>query len=75
MNTNDAYILVRGNIFIIDHNLTQVAFENCSPLTKCITKIDGTTINDAEDLDLVLFMYNLPEYTSNYSDQTGSLWF
>ena len=75
MNTNDAYILVRGNIFIIDHNLTQVAFENCSPLTKCITKIDGTTINDAEDLDLVMSMYNLPEYTSNFSDLTVSLWF
>ena len=75
MNINDAYILVRGNITIIDHNLTQVAFENCAPPTKCITKIDGTTINDAEDLDLVMLMYNLPEYTSNFSDLTDSLWF
>ena len=75
MNINDAYILVRGNITIIDHNLTQVTFENCAPPAKCITKIDGTTINDAEDLDLVMFMYNLPEYTSNFSDLTGSLWF
>ena len=34
------------------------------------TKIDGTTINDAEDLDLVMPMYNLIEYNSNYSETT-----
>ena len=36
---------------------------------------DGTTINDAADLDLVMPMYNLMEYSSNYSETTGSLWF
>ena len=41
----------------------------------CISKIDGTTIDDAEDLDLVVVMYNLLEYSSNYSGKTGSLWF
>ena len=46
---------------------TQVSFKNCAPFTKCITKIDGTTIDNAEDLDLVLSMYNLIEYSSNYS--------
>ena len=40
-----------------------------------ITKVDGTTTDDAEDLDLVMPMYNLIEYCSNYSDRTGSLWF
>ena len=40
----------------------------------CITKIDGTTIDDAEDLDLVILMYNVIEYSSNYSETTGSLW-
>ena len=44
-------------------------------LTKCITKIDETTIDDAEDLDLVMPIYNLIEYSSNYSETTGSLWF
>ena len=39
----------------------------------CSTEIDGTTIADDEDLDLVMPMYNLLEY--NYSDTTGSLWF
>ena len=38
---------------------TQVAFTNCPQFTKCITKIDGTTIDNAEDLDLVMTMYNL----------------
>ena len=42
---------------------------------KNITKIDGTTIDDAEDLDLAMLVYNLLEYNSNYSDTTGSLWF
>ena len=40
----------------------------------CITKIDGTTIDNAEDLDLVILMYNVIEYSSNYSETTGSLW-
>ena len=46
---NDAYILVRSDITIIRHNVTQAAFKNCAPFIKCITKIDGTTI-DAQDL-------------------------
>ena len=57
---NDAYILVRGNITTIGCNLlTEVAFKNCAPFIKCIIKIDGTTTDDPEDLDLVMLMYNL----------------
>ena len=48
---------------------------NCALFIICITKIDGTTIDDAEDLDLVMPMYNLIEHNSNYSKTTGSLWF
>ena len=40
----------------------------------CITKLDEKTIDDAEDLDLVKRMYNLMEYSSRYSETTGSLW-
>ena len=72
---NNAYILVRGNVTIIGHPASQVAFKNCAPFTKYITKIDGTTIDDAEDLDLVMSMYNLIEYSSNYSETTRNLWF
>ena len=38
-------------------------------------KIDGTTIHDAEVLDLFIPMYSLLEYSSNYSETAGSLWF
>ena len=72
---NDAYILVRGDTTVPGAPETQLAFTNCAPFTKCITKIDGTRIDDAENLDLVMPMYNLIEYSSNYSEKTGSLWF
>ena len=74
-NYNDAYILLRGDITVTASPQRQVAFKNCAPFTKCITKIDGTTIDDAENLDLVMPMYNLIEYSSNYSETTESLWF
>ena len=54
---------------------TQVAFKNCAPFTKGITKFDRTTVHEAEDLDLVIPMYNLLECCSNYSDKIGSLKF
>ena len=73
---NNAYILVSGDIIIAGCNLaTEGAFKNCATFTKCITKIDETTKDDAENLDLVLPIYNLIEYSSNYSKTTGSLWF
>ena len=69
---NDAYILARGEVTVAATPKTQVAFKNCAPFTKCITKIDGTKIDDAEDLDLVMLMYNLIEYSSNYPETAGS---
>ena len=72
---NNAYISVTVNITVVAAPATQVAFKSCAPFTKCITKIDETAINDAEDLDLVMPVYNLIEYSSNYSEATGSLWF
>ena len=72
---NHAYILVRGDIIVTEAPATQVSFKNCATFTKCITKIDGTIIGHAEDLNLVMPIYNLVEYSSNYSETTGSLWF
>ena len=72
---NDAYIIVKGDITIRAAPQTQVTFKNYTPLTKCITNIDETTINDAENLDLVMPIYNLVEYSSNYSQTTGILCF
>ena len=64
---SEAYILIRGNITIIGHQVTQVAFKNCAPFVKCFTTIDRIAIDDAEDLDLIIPMYNLIEYSSNHS--------
>ena len=43
--------------------------------TKCVTKIDGKAINNAGDLDFVMPMRNLIEYSSNYHETTESLWY
>ena len=70
---NDTYILVKGDITVEAVHATKLAFKNCAPFTKCFTKIDGTTIDAAEVLDLVMPMYHLLEYSSQYSGTTGSL--
>ena len=72
---SDAYILVNGDITVTADPITQISFKNCAPFTKCITKINGTTIDAVEDLDLVIPMCNLLEYSSHYSETTESLWF
>ena len=72
---NDACIPVGGNTTIAGNITAWVAMKKCAPFTKCITKIDGTIIDDVEDLDLVMSIYNLLEDSSNYSDTTVSLWF
>ena len=71
----DAYILVRGDITITGRPVTQVAFNNCGPFTKCIKKNDKKTMDDADSLNLVMSMYNLIENSLNYSEKTGSLQF
>ena len=72
---SDAYIPVEDTIIVTAAPATQVSFKIGAPFTKCITKIDGTAIYDAADLDLILPMHILIEYCSNYSETTGSLWF
>ena len=72
---NDAYILLRVDVTFTAASATQVAFNNCTPFTKCITKIDETIIEDAENIDLLMPMCNLREYSSSNSETTESLWF
>ena len=74
-NYNNAYILVNGDITVTKAPKTQVSLKNYAPIIKCITKIDETIIDDAEDLDLIIPKYNLIEHSSNYSETTGSFWF
>ena len=79
---SDAYILVKGNISVhitgdadVDANNTnkKVIFKNCAPFTNCITKINNTQVDNAKDIDIVILMYNLLEYSDNYSKTSGSL--
>ena len=72
---SDAYILVTGNINVTggDAN-TKVAFKNCAPFRKCRTEINETFIDEAEHINIAMPMYNLIEYSDNYSDTSGSLW-
>ena len=72
---NNAYILVKGNVTVAAAPATQISFKNCPPFTKCITKIDGTTIDDAVHFHLVMAMYNLIDCGLNYSETTGNFWF
>ena len=71
---HDTYILVTGNINVTDGNdNTKVAFKNCSPFEKCSTEINATFVNDAQHINISMPMYNLIEYSDNYSDTSGSL--
>ena len=72
---SDAYILVTGDITATggDAN-TKVAFKNCAPFTKCVTHINDEHVDNADNLDIVMPMYNLIEYSDNYSDTSGRLW-
>ena len=52
----------------------QVVFKNCAPFEKCSTEIDGTLVDEANFINIAMPMYNLIEYSDNYSDTSGSLW-
>ena len=79
---SDAYIVVKGDITltktngrgIIDIRNRFLAFKNNAPFANCISKINNVLIDNAEDLDIVMPMYNLLEYSKNYRKTTGSLW-
>ena len=49
-------------------------FKDCAPFTNCISEISNTQVDDAKDIDIVMPMYNLLEYSNNYSKTSGSLW-
>ena len=80
---SDAYILVKGTITVnnraaadADANNTnkKVIFKNCAPFTNYISEINNTQVDNSKDLDIVMPMYNLIEYSGNYSKTSGSLW-
>ena len=75
---SDAYIVVKGDITVTNPNNAKrnkaVAFKNNAPFINCISKINGIKIDNAEDLDVVMPMYNLLEYSKNYKKATGNMW-
>ena len=75
---SDVYIVVNGTITVTNPDNAKrnkaVEFKNNAPFINCISKINGVKIDNTEDLDVVMSMWNLPEYSKNYRNATGSLW-
>ena len=80
---SDAYILVKGTIGVnntaaagaaVNNINRKVIFKSCAPFTNCISEINNTQIDNAKDIDIVMPMYNLIEYSDNYAKTTGSFW-
>ena len=72
---SNGQILVTRNINATggDAN-TKVAFKNCESFRKCRTEINDTFVDDAQCINIAMPMYNLIEYSDNYSDISGRLW-
>ena len=75
---SDAYIVVKGVIAVANlddaKRNKRVAFKNNAPFISCISKINGVQIDNAEDLGVVMPMYNLLENSKIYRKTTGSMW-
>ena len=72
---SDAYILVIGDIKVADAAAnTNVLFKNCAPFTRCVTRTNDEHVKIAENMDIIMPMYNLIEYSDNYADSSGSLY-
>ena len=71
----EAYILVDGTIRAANVvNATRLALKNCAPFTKCNLEINDEHVDTAENLDIVMPMYNLIEYSDNYQDSSATLY-
>ena len=82
---SDVYILFKGRITITgagdnaearqaDEKNKGVIFKNCTPFISCKSEIDNIEIDHAKNIYIVMSMYNLIEYSDNYSKTSGSLW-
>ena len=82
---SEAYIWVKGTITMTgvgddaaarqaDERDKGVVFKNCAPFTNCIGEINNTQVDNAKDIDIVMPMYNLIEYSNNFAKTSGSLW-
>ena len=80
---SDAYILVKATISVNNiaavgadtNNIgKKVIFKNCAPFTNCISEINNTQVDNVKDIDIVMPMYNVIEYSDNYAKTSGGLW-
>ena len=71
---SDAFILVTGNITVNASNNTDVAFKLYVPFSVCKKVINNVLLDKANHIYIAVPMYNLMEYSDNYSDRSGSLW-
>ena len=81
----DAYILVKGTITVVrvgatkaavqvqaDINNKQAILKNIVPFTDCVTEMNNMQGDKVKDLDVIMLMYGLIEYSQNYSKTLGS---
>ena len=82
---SDVYILVKGTITITragvdvaarqaDERDKGVVFKNGAPFINCISEVNNNQVDNVKDIDIVMPMYNLIEYSDNYVKTSGSLW-
>ena len=82
LDYSSAYIHVKATITVtntvaaatpVNNTNEKVIFKNCAPFTNCISEINNTQVDDAQDIDIVIPMYNVIEYSHVYSKTSGSL--
>ena len=77
---NDAFIVLTGRIIVANSNNVaaennrKVALKKSAPFFNCILKINSQLVEDAQDLDIVMPMYNQLYYYKNFKKTTGSFW-
>ena len=84
---SDAYILVKGTTVITggpaagnaakkeaNKGNKGVILKNCAPFSDCISRINNTQVDNAKELKVLMPIYNLIEYSNNYSKTSESLW-
>ena len=79
---SDAQILVKGTITVNNtgtaaapnNRSKKVILKSCAPFTNCISEINNMQVDNAEDIDIVMKIFNLIEYSNNFSKTSGRLW-
>ena len=75
---SDAYVWVKGTITVTNPNSNanfdrRLTLKNNAPFISCVSKIYGELVENAEDLDIAIPMYNLLEYSKNFQKNSASL--